>query len=105
MLRISPPDVVKILILLPEEDLHYRGEHRIRINVVLMVQLLEGTGLTKMADPEGFQRSVEESPEPGEREGMTIQERDRWHASLGSRQELVEIGRGAVLRSCHIRMK
>ena len=73
------------MVLLPEEHLHHRREHRIRINVVLMVQLLEGAGLTKMDDPEGFQRSVEESPEPGEREGMTVKECDRRHASLGSR--------------------
>jgi hypothetical protein len=72
MLRIYPPDVVESLVLLPEEYLHHRREYRIRINVVLVVQLVEGAGLTKMYDPEGFQRSVEESPEPGECEGMTI---------------------------------
>jgi len=76
---------MKVLVLCPEEHLYQRREYRIRINVVLVVQLLEGAGLTKRDDPEGFQRSVEESPEPGEREGMTIQERDHWHASLGSR--------------------
>ena len=40
--------------LLPEEYLHHRREHRIGINVVLVVQLLEGAGLTKMDDSEGF---------------------------------------------------
>jgi hypothetical protein len=72
MLRIYPPDVVESLVLLPEEYLHHRREYRIRINVVLVVQLVEGAGLTKMYDPEGFQRSVEERPKPGESEGMTI---------------------------------
>jgi len=97
---------VKILILLPEEYLHDRGEHRIPYQCGAYGTVAGGTGLTKTDDPEGFQRSVEESPEPGEREGMTIQECDRWHASLGSRLKgLVEIGRGAVLRGCHIRMK
>ena len=76
---------MKILVLFPEEYLYHRCEHRIGINVVFMVQLLESAGLTKMDDAEGFQRSVEESPEPGEGEGMTIQECDYWHASLGSR--------------------
>jgi hypothetical protein len=44
----------KSLGLFPEEYLHNRGEYRIRINVMLVVQLLEGAGLTKMDDPEGF---------------------------------------------------
>jgi hypothetical protein len=85
MARIYAPDVVASLVLLPEEYLHYRREHRIRINVVLVVQLLEGAGLTKMDHSEWFQRGLEERPEPGKRERMTIQECNGWHASLGSR--------------------
>ena len=77
--------MVKLLVLFPEEHLYHRREHRLGINVVLMVQLLESAGFTKVDDAEGFQRSMEESPEPGEREGVTVKECDRWHASLGSR--------------------
>jgi hypothetical protein len=49
ILNVSPT-----LVLLPEEDLHHRGEHRVCINVVLVVQLLNGASLTKMDHPEGF---------------------------------------------------
>jgi hypothetical protein len=45
-----------IVVLLLEEYLHYRREYRIRINVVLVVQLLEGAGLTKMDHPEGVSK-------------------------------------------------
>src|SRR5262245_3182459 len=92
----------KILGLFPKKYLYNRGEHRIRINMVLVVQLLDGAGLTKMDDSKGFQRSVAESPEPGKCEGMTIQERDRWHASFDSREKLIQVGRDALLRGCNI---